>query len=280
MDEMTRDASQPAAGVPQSQPSASPTPSPATGDPGTTTVPKSVESPASSVDQKPDDKTVVVPIHVVQSLRDEIKKHKDEAEQVGKRLASMELQAELRGASGPSSTPPPVDPLANADLDDPVSVQQVREVVGGLQKELRQTRNQLLFVQAKNSHADFDSVLAQGLQPALNANPALVDIIARHPQPFEACYRVAQTYLSQNAVAGGPAPPVPSTVPPGTAGTPEVPTSVVTELDKIISANMARPGDPGQVGGGGSPQTAANRWASMSKEEFQREVARVTGRSY
>lgn len=171
---------------------------------------------------------------------------------------SLEAQIELiKRQSQPEQEQ--FDPLSEIPDEGLVEAPQVKKVLNGLIKTFGQTLGEMQF---RMQCPDYDQLvgtpqkMGEPLQKLINERPDLAQFILTSPNPKQAAYQLTKFYVS-------------------TQGTGQIPTdpAVTKKAEKVI-ANAKRPISVSAVGGSAAI-SAANRFANMTDEELDAEIAKV-----
>lgn len=199
-------------------------------------------APAAEGTEEPSQQTVS--LEVVKAIREELKESKAKTAQLE---AEMNIYRSNMTQNQTTTKEKEPDPFDGLDDDDAVSVAEVRKVLSGVEKRVKDALGQVsLQVQAP----DLKEVLEKHTKPLIQANPALADIIKSSPNPYQTAYLLGKIYSSNS---GGS----------------------TNATARKIEDNLNKPGDPGSAGGGGFAINKAKRYESMSDEDFEREMERI-----
>lgn len=257
---------QPAGGQPQSTPQGAPQPS-AQAQPG---------QPAQEV---------AVPLHVVTTLRDQLKESKGTTQQLQQQLQQIQAMQMMGGVPQqprpatpepqPGVQPQGHDPLAGLEDTDLVTAKELKSIVQSLRgnapdlsQALGPINATLARVQVQLQDPHYESTIKEYLPEMITTQPFLREMIVRAPNPLLAALSVARMsprYMQAQQAANGQQPQPQAQQ-----------QDVLSDLQRIIE-NATKPGAPGAMGGGGAI-SGYDRFRTMSNAEFDAEVNRVLGK--
>lgn len=238
--------------------------------------------PETTPEATPDaSETRQVPLHVLQTVESKLRESDAERERLraeAEEAARLRQQLELYKANPnfsyqqPQGQPPAQQPAPqeepsfdDIDDDDMISGAQLKQVVRSFaaqprsNAEIEEVRNELRNIRLAQMEPDYENVIKTHLPPLIQKFPHIAEDIRRSPDPLGTALRFAK-------VAQGTAPP-PQEQPP-----PEP--SFADQLSQIIS-NNDKPRSPSTVGSPTGVVSSANRFATMTREEFLKHKADV-----
>jgi len=200
---------------------------------------------------------VTVPLHVVQTVRQELASEKAARADVEQRLQLFMMQGQQQPPQ--QQAPPPEDPLAGMQDDELINVKDLRKLVSnmrpGITPEIQTT---IAKLEAKVQDPNYEATIRTYLPDMITAQPTLRDMIARAPNPLHAALTVAKMSPKYQEAQKQPNAPR---------------ADILNDLQRIIE-NATKPMSPGSMGGGGAV-AGHDRFRTMSDQDFEAEVQRV-----
>ena len=199
----------------------------------------------------------VVPLNVVQKIRDELKAEKEAR---ARSEATIDILQRTRQEQG---NVPAVDPVFG-DLkdDDVLTVAEMKKVLGAVQAQNVQAISE---VSTASQHPDYHKVVNKYLPGVLKDDPALTAAIRAAPNPYMLAYKLSKwspEYIADRAKAralqkegddeeGG------------------------TEAEKRIRANLRKPSSALKAGSNIGGQSKVDAIVQMTDEDFEKHMQRV-----
>lgn len=197
--------------------------------------------------------TQTVPVSVVEALRNELKDLKTQNQQLNQTVhaqtAMLQSAASQQANQGRAQE--------DEDEDTVITLKEARALI---QKAVAPLVGASSETAMRAKHADYDEVLKAGLPQALTEDPSLRQAIASSQNPHLLAYRIAKTYIKQEEKNTDP---------------PKAQDPTPAELAKKVADNANKPGSASQAGSGGGGLKDVNKYAAMSDDEFNAEIARI-----
>lgn len=129
-----------------------------------------------------------VPVHVVQSIRDELRQEKEKNEAFRNHFQMMQWQQQQQ-------TPPPqaYNPFQGKDPKDSILVEDAARVFGDFANQLRnEFRSEIAEVKVSSKANDYKEVINKYLPKAAAEDPELIHEIKNSANPYKAAYLAAK----------------------------------------------------------------------------------------
>lgn len=125
-----------------------------------------------------------VPLHVLQSVREELKAKKDENEIYKQHLNMMQWQRPQ-----PQQAPQEYNPFGDIDPEESIKVKDAKRVIEGLKNELKATfDSKLAEIKMTQKASDYNEVIKKYLPLAAQEDPELLQDIQNSANPYKAAY--------------------------------------------------------------------------------------------
>lgn len=273
----TAGAGQTTTGQAVSQPQSQPQGSQSQGMPQTpqATTPVTTETVTT---QTPEGEVRTVPVHVLKTVETKYKDTLSENQNLKNQLAQAQIMQRM--APQLAQTPvQPAQPATQQDIDvfngmsdaDLLSVADMRKIVQTLKPQtpdlgqvLKPVNDQIARMEVRMQDPQYENTIKTYLPEMITAQPFLMEMISRSPNPLNAALTVAK--MSPKYVQNQQ----PVTQPEQTQEDP------LTLLSKIIT-NATMPAAPASQGGTGAV-SGFDRFKQMNDVDFDKEVRRVLGR--
>lgn len=189
----------------------------------------------------------VVPVHVVQSIREELKALKNENETYKNHINMMAWQNQQKPQA------PAPNPFGNLDPSDSITV---KDAMGAYQGLEHRFNAQLAEVKMAQRTPDYNDVIRRYLPVAAQEDPELIQEIQNSANPFKAAYMAAkaskayQEDLIRDRIKAQEAAPKPH-----------------PHAERVVN-NMKQSGSLASVASSSSPGADKGQFKAMSDSEF------------
>lgn len=201
----------------------------------------------------------MVPLEVVQSMRDELKEAKERA----RRAEYFAQQGQQQQQQQPQKS---TDPLDEMEDDDFLTAGQARKII---QRQQQQSEQVLREMQLRQQTPDYDDVIKNDLPKLVEQKPHLRDAILSSQDPYSLAYELGRAYRDAQGAAQQQQPQEATT----TEGTN---VEQGSELDQALQKQQQTPGSPSQAAGAQRGTVSQeSRYDTMSPEEFEEEIRKV-----
>jgi len=229
------------------------TPAPAAGD-AKPTAPETPKDPAFTPEQ----------VKVVTTIRDELKESKAALKTAQDQLTLYQAQlATGSGGSAPAAPAAPEDPFKDMQDADVMTVSDVKKIMAAQGSQGNPTvkglQNTVAKLEVMVQDPDYQTTIKTYLPDVIKMNPAIANAIQAAPNQL----LTALNYAKMS----------PAYIAAQNQNTPPPQDDVMAQLNRIIE-NSEKPGSPSSAGGGGA-LSSADRFSSMSDEEFDAHMQKV-----
>ena len=143
------------------------------------------ESLASQAESPAPQQEQVVPVHVVQSIREELKAVKEQNEAFKNHLNMMQWQQQ----SQQQQAPQPPDPFKDLDPEDSIKAKDAMRIVQDMNNRFESKFAELKIAQKS---ADYGEVIKKYLPLAAQEDPELLQDIQRSGNPYKMAYNAVK----------------------------------------------------------------------------------------
>ena len=185
-----------------------------------------------------------VPVHVLQSMRDELRIEREKSEAYRNHLDMMRWQQPIQQQAQ--------NPFDNVDPEEPIKVKDALKAIGDLQSRFESKLNEVRMA-ANPKTNDYEETIKKYLPHASKEDPDILEDIKRSSNPYKTAYafcKASKAYqddlLAKHKPTSKPDP----------------------EVAKMIS-NSKQSGNLAAVGNN-SQVTSATRYSLMSDDEFRK----------
>lgn len=202
----------------------------------------------------------MVPLEVVQSMRDELKDAKERARRA--EYFAQQGQQQQQQQQSQKST----DPLDEMEEDDFLTAGQARKII---QRQQQQSEQVLREMQLRQQTPDYDDVIKNDLPKLVEQKPHLRDAILSSQDPYSLAYELGRSYRDTQGAAQQQQ---------SQEGSPAEGTNVEqgSELNQALQKQQQTPGSPSQAARAQRGTVSQeSRYDTMSPEEFEEEIRKV-----
>ncbi len=197
-----------------------------------------------------------VPVHVLQSIREELKSVKEQNETYRNHLNMMSWNQQQQAPQ------PPPNPFGNADPEDSIKVKDAMRFMSDFEQR---TNAQLAEIKLAAKTPDYRDVIQKYLPKAAQEDPELLEQIKSSSNPYKVAYLAAKASEAyrQDLIAQSSR----------SSNQTSVKTPVDNDVDKMI-ANSKQSGNLASVGNNARASGGTMDYRSMTDEEFRKEKAK------
>jgi len=222
----------------------------------------------------------VVPLAVVETIREELKSWKDIAREQQQTIQSLQAPTGKTADGGtPTKEEDPVEKaFAGMENDDVVTVESVKKIVSALTQSAPKAKTgpdpAVAELAVAMEYPEYRQVVKDYLPELLKQKPHLASAIRNSENPYLTALDLAKTspkYLKDQAAANGKKTDDESILneEKGSGADKE------TDAAKKAMENLEKPGTGHEFGGAGGGLGKAHLYESMSDEDFEKRVAEV-----
>ncbi len=198
-----------------------------------------------------------VPVHVVQSLRDELRRAKEEQETLKNHFQMMQWQNQQQPQQQAQFTP-----FQGRDPKDSILVEDAERAFNSFAHQLRQeVRSEIAEVKVASKTNDYKEVINKYLPKAAQEDPELINEIRNSPNPYKAAYlaaKASQAYQEDYATSRAQKTPVSSV------------SKASNDVDRMIH-NSKQSGSLASVGNNANATPdGIGTYTRMSDDEFRK----------
>jgi hypothetical protein len=221
----------------------------------------------------------VVPLAVVETIREELKSWKDIAREQQQTIQSLQAPTGKTADGGtPTKEEDPIEKaFAGMENDDVVTVESVKKIVSALTQSAPKAKTgpdpAVAELAVAMEYPEYRQVVKDYLPELLKQKPHLASAIRNSENPYLTAMDLAKTspkYLKDQAAANAK----------GTEGKPDSDKgdgsdASAEDAAKKAVENLKKPGTGHEFGGAGGGLGKAHLYESMSDEDFEKRVAEV-----
>lgn len=200
----------------------------------------------------------LVPLEVVQSIREESKEAKERARQLEQYIQQMQQQGNQQQQQSN-------DPFGDSDDDEFLTVGQARKI---MQQQEQQSQQVMREMQMRQTVPDYDDVVQNYLPELIKEKPHLRDAILSSGDPYSLAYELGSSFKQAKQQKPAADTQQQQSEQPAQEGQ--------SELEKTLDKNQQKPGSVSQVGTGaqGGMDDAAV-YQHMPVSDLDEEIAKV-----
>ena len=195
----------------------------------------------------------VVPVHVVQSIREELRAEKEKNEAFRNHMQMMQWQQQQSQPQQPSN------PFGNADPEDSIKVKDAMRYMSDIEQR---TNAKLAEIQLAARTPDYKDVIQKYLPKAAQEDPDLLNDIKNSANPYKAAYQAAKSsnaYLADMAASQR-----------GSSNQTQVKAlSQDPDAERVIQ-NSKQSGNLASVGNNANASGQHQNYSAMSDDEFRK----------
>lgn len=200
----------------------------------------------------------MVPLEVVQSIRDENKEWKERARKLEQYIAQQQQHQQAQQQQQN-------DPLSDLQDEDFLTAGQARKL---LQQQAEQTQQVLRETQMRQKFSDYDEIVSEHLPKLIEEKPHLREEILNSRDPYALAYEIGSYYKQLNELK--------QQSESAQEASAQAATETDSQLSHALQQNQSKPGTVSQAQastqGGTSPSSL---YESMSVDDFDNEIRKA-----